>query len=285
MKKFSYQRLVAIIDTIKQSPKPFRNLFAQFLSKTGLCRFYTIKMRGYNILFNQSSLSVRFYTNPAERDEDENFLKQLLKPGDVYVDVGANIGTLSLCASITVTNTGKVIAIEPHPKTFGYLKDNIALNGFTNLQAFNYAVGKEDGVLLFSSINSDDQNKVMISGEDAIKVAVKKLDSLLQNETHITLLKIDVEGFEKFVIEGAIEVLKRTDMVYYESCDQFYEGYGYNSGDLIALLQAQGFTVYRISSNAITALDASWRSVGLENLLALKNADLFKKKTGILVQS
>ena len=284
MIKRIYNKITIFLQVVKESKKSGRFFWAQVLAKTGLCNFFIIKMNGYKLHFAPSSLSITLFSNPEDRDQDEEFLKRLLREGDVYVDVGANIGTLSFCAAQLVGETGKVIAIEAHPKTFSYLSKNVALNAFTNISLLNYAVGNKDGMLTFSDINSDDQNKVVTGLVRGIAVPVKKLDVLLQHQSNITLLKIDVEGFEKFVVEGASEVLQRTDIVFFESWDQNFLVYRYTAYDLISLFKLKGFEVYSIEMNELIPVSDNHSSIECENLVAIKDNDQFSYKTGIYLQ-
>jgi len=277
----SYRKLLQFLTVVKQSKKPLRFLIAQVLAKTGLCKFFVIKMDGYKLIFNPTALSITLFSNAGDRDHDEDFLKKILKEGDTYVDIGANIGTLVLCASQLVGSKGKVVAIEAHPRTFGYLSQNVALNGFTNIKLLNYAVGDKDGMLSFSDSNTDDQNKVIGSNGSGIIIPVKKLDALLKQERHITLLKIDVEGFEKFVVGGATEMLKRTDVVLFESWDQHFLNYGYTVGELIDLFEDTGFKVFNIKNDKLYNISRLYNSVKCENLLAIRNMAQFSSKTAI----
>ena len=148
-------RIKAFIQVLKESRHPVKMLLAQILAKTGLNRFFKIQMNGYKIRFSKSALAITFFANSAERHDDEDFLKRVLKPGEVYADVGANIGTLVLSASTLVGSNGKVIGIEPHPATFKYLQANVDLNGFKNISIINAAVGNKKGRVSFSNINSE----------------------------------------------------------------------------------------------------------------------------------
>lgn len=284
MIKRVYNKLAVFAKVVMESKKPGKYFFAQVLAKTGLCKFFVIKMNGYKLRFTPSALSITLFSNPGDREHDETFFRHLLKLGDVYVDVGANIGTLVLCAAQLVGNNGKVIAIEAHPKTFGYLTENIALNSFLNINLINYAVGDKEGELTFSDINSDDQNKVITGLTGGITVPVKKLDVLLRQEKNISLLKIDVEGFEKFVVDGASEVLKKTDMVFFESWDQNFLNYGYTTGDLIDLFEQKEFKVFSIANDKLSMISKTHNSVICENLLAIKDIAQFSFKTGIKPQ-
>jgi hypothetical protein len=79
--------------------------------------------------------------------EISHLVGQILKPGDVFVDIGANVGYDSLLGSSLVGPLGRVIAIEASPTTFAELKKNIALNKSTNIRAVNVAVSDREGTL------------------------------------------------------------------------------------------------------------------------------------------
>ena len=268
-------KIKAFIDVLRESNNPFKMIVGQILVKSGLNRFLTISMNGYKINFSRSALAVTFFADSNDRHEDELVLKRLLKQGGVYVDIGANIGTLVLAASTFVGNSGKVIAVEAHPATFGYLKENVELNKFSNIELINAAAGNKAGSISFSNINSDDQNKVLIQNENGIKVELDTLDNLLSSETAIDLLKIDVEGYEKFVLEGATSTLNKTKIVFYESWEKHFNGFGYYTSDVINIFRENGFTVYKLEADSLLPLSSTYKSVNCENLLAVKDIQLF----------
>ncbi len=269
------KRLQSFFTVLKESKHPFRIIYGQLLVKTGLHRFFTIPQNGFKIHFSKSALAVTLFAQQDERKEDEEMLQRLLKPGQVYVDVGANIGTLTLAASGMVASNGKVIAIEAHPVTMQYLRDNVALNQFKNIEVIHTAAGNQQGELVFSSINSDDQNKVLLNKSGGVTVQVNTLDHVLASTSTIDLLKIDVEGYEKMVLEGATETLRKTTVLLYESWEKHFEGYGYQTQDVIRLLQTAGFTVGKAAGDRFELLSDHYSSLRCENLLAVKNKEAF----------
>ena len=137
---------------------------------------------------------------------DMSFCLHILRQDDLFVDVGANIGSYTVLASKVVG--AKSIAFEPVPQTFSHLQKNVNINEINSLvDCFCCAVGKEDGSVKFSS-DSDTMNKVVDESYlgKSIEVPVKSLDNLL-NSLKPTVIKIDVEGFEPEVIQGAINTL------------------------------------------------------------------------------
>ncbi|MBD2187092.1 FkbM family methyltransferase [Pseudanabaena mucicola] len=143
---------------------------------------------------------------------DMAFCLHLLRPDDLFVDVGANIGSYTIIASKVVRANS--LALEPVPETFKRLQRNINLNDIASLvDARCCAAGLTHGSLMFSD-SLDTMNKVVnkeYSGS-SIEVPVKSLDSMLDN-LQPTLIKIDVEGFEPTVIAGAVKTLLRDSLL------------------------------------------------------------------------
>jgi FkbM family methyltransferase len=177
----------------------------------------------------------------GDRAADHEFFDRFIRPGDTVVDVGANVGALTVQASSLVGSTGQVISIEAHPRTFRYLMGNLRLNRCSNVTALNVAAGAAPGTVTFSDLKQDDVNRVADGG---VTVPVDTLDRQLSG-IDVSLLKIDVEGYEKFVLEGATETLRATSCVFFEAWDPQFAQYGYGTVDVVRLLTAAGFEVMR----------------------------------------
>jgi FkbM family methyltransferase len=141
--------------------------------------------------------------------EDMAFLLHLLRPGDLFGDIGANVGAYTILASVIVK--AKSVSLEPIPSTYKSLVSNIRINKAGNIVAtYNNGVGATKGSLKFTK-SFDTVNHVIAqkdySGEDSIEVPVVTLDHLFLEHLP-TLLKIDVEGFELNVLKGGENVLK-----------------------------------------------------------------------------
>lgn len=145
--------------------------------------------------------------------EDMAFTVHLLRPGDLFVDVGANIGAYSILAS--GVSRARSIALEPVPSTFRQLLLNLAVNGLSELvEARQLAVGDTRGSTRFTA-SLDTINHVVAQGErnrSAIVVQIEPLDSVLAGRAP-TVLKIDVEGFEGQVLAGARETLRNAALL------------------------------------------------------------------------
>lgn len=237
----------------------FKFFVSRALWATKLSSLFTFETASrYKLRFYPSSASATMWCNPHFYEKEEKILAEHLRPGDVFVDVGANIGTLTLPASLIVGDKGHVFSFEAHPKTAEYLRGNVALNRRANITVIHAAVGDHKGSVCFSSSRSDDQNRVVETG---VSVPLETLDSVLP-DVDVRLLKIDTEGFELFVLRGAERVLQRTDAIYIESCESHFAKYGYSTRDLLAFMAAHGFE---------TGLPPDYKSQTCENLLALRH--------------
>ena len=138
--------------------------------------------------------------------QDMSFLLHALQPTEVFVDVGANIGAYTILASKVLK--AKSISFEPLPETVERLKDQIHINRIQNMvEIKNMGVGDKIGPLFFTNTN-DTINKVSVIGEakNTTRVDVVTLDGQLNTDVQY-FLKIDVEGFEYNVLEGASRLL------------------------------------------------------------------------------
>ena len=252
---------------LRCQPRPLRFLASRLLWHTGLCSFLTIRCDSYRLRFYPTAYSATLWLNPGERLCDETVLRSLLREGDSVIDVGANIGTLTLAASKIVGASGTVYSIEGHPRTHNYLVGNLRFNKASNVKAFNVACGRETGTVRLSNKVSDDQNAVSAEG---VSVPVCKLDDLMINTDtqEIALLKIDVEGYEKFVLEGSLRLLSRVKFIYFESYEQHFAAFGYELCDIIDVLEQFRFEIYRLNGNKVSR---DYRSVVCENLLASRS--------------
>lgn len=258
-----------VIQKLKSHPHPVRFVLSRLLAKTGLCSAFTIQMDGFRLRFHPAAVPMTLWCNPESLAEDTTFLRAFLRHGDTYVDVGANVGQLTLQAAACIQNPQNIIAIEAHPVTYAYLTENLALNGLQGVKAIHCAVGASEGNVKFTSKHSDDQNEISAQGD--VEVPLKPLDMLV-NFPEITLLKIDVEGFELFVLQGAADILSRTQTIYFEAWDELFAKHGYSFSDVSALLKASGFSFFSLRDKTLTPF-LSATSPDFTNLLAIRSVD------------
>ena len=145
--------------------------------------------------------------------EDMVFLMHALKKDYLFIDVGANIGAYTLIASSIVG--AKTIAYEAYKPTFKKLFNQIKLNNLENLVALkNRGVGNKNKILSFTT-NKQDMNSVAILGKDfeVVDVEFCKLDDDLTFDNENIIVKIDVEGYEMNVIEGAQKMFSSPNVI------------------------------------------------------------------------
>ena len=144
---------------------------------------------------------------------DMSFVLHFLRAGDLFVDVGANVGSYTLLASGVVGC--RTVAFEPDPLAAAALERNIALNRIAERVEMRIAaVGERDGLTRFS-VGLDTENHIVtrtdMPGRD---VSIQTLDKTLFNRGFIpTLIKVDVEGFEVDVLQGARAVLAAPELM------------------------------------------------------------------------
>ena len=152
------------------------------------------------------------YTGLHEFD-DCGFLLHLLRAGDLFVDIGANVGVYTVLAAGAIGATA--VAIEPVPATFAKLRLNLRTNGLDGkARAHNIGLGSSPSTLRFT-IDQDTMNHV-ITDENwtgpSVQVPVQTLDALLDGQSP-SLIKIDVEGWESEVLAGAEATLRQPSLL------------------------------------------------------------------------
>jgi FkbM family methyltransferase len=166
-------------------------------------------------------------------------------PTDLFVDVGANVGSYTLLACSVRGARG--ICFEPVPQTYQRLLDNLRLNDMTGrVQAFNLGLSDRHGLLRFT-VGENCMNHVVADGEsavDATRVDVVPLDSILESESP-TAMKIDVEGFESAVVRGASKCLQKPSLnsVIME-LNGSGERYGFSEDSILEAMKGHGFSTY-----------------------------------------
>ena len=172
------------------------------------------------------------------------FVLHLLRPGDHFVDVGANVGSYTVLAAGGAR--ARVTAIEPIASSFAHLQRNVALNGLGEcVRCLQVGVSDQPGTLQFST-GLDTVNHVLAPGEDlpAVEVPVGRLDEFLGADAPV-LVKIDVEGHELAVINGALDTLSRPELlaVIMETNGSGLR-YGIPDDALVAAMRSAGFMPY-----------------------------------------
>lgn len=157
-------------------------------------------------------------------------VKALVKHGMVFIDVGANVGYYTLLAAGLVGTKGKVYCFEPESKNYQDLLNNIILNQFENIHPYQVAVSNKDGEaqLFVSNVSSGRHSIAYDRKIKCKKVPVKTvcLDSIF---SWADFIKIDTEGNDMQVIEGAQKLINEETMVMMELYPEGFEAVGYTT--------------------------------------------------------
>jgi len=171
-----------------------------------------------------------------------------LRAGEVAVDVGANLGWYSVLLSRLSEPGAQIFAFEPDPESYRLLTRNLAVNAAGSVAAFNVALGETPGVAELHRYKSCNNGRhTLLSGNTSggvVRVPVDTLgafwDRHALGDRPIRLLKVDVEGFEYFVLRGAGELLRRCGCLLLEYSPESLPVAGLKSQLLLDLLAASG---------------------------------------------
>ncbi len=136
-------------------------------------------------------------------------IMRILRPDDVVLEAGANIGYYSLIESKICR---KVYAVEPHPENFSRLQQHLKMNGADNVEAYNLAFGPADGELHLECSPLSNWHSCLgadPNGKSVITVPGRSIDSFVNERETPTFLRMDIEGFEVEALKGAANTLRR----------------------------------------------------------------------------
>lgn len=185
--------------------------------------------------------------------ETKGLLEILLGPGDVFIDVGANVGYFSAVAAGAVGTSGRVVALEPEPVHYGRLKRLAEINPSYPIDARQMAVSDLRGRMSFYLCDHPGWHSLIADFPQApikevIEVDTLSLDTLLSecglnSADSVRLVKVDVEGAEHLVLRGAAEAIRQqwVQAFYVEVTPSVH------SGELVRLLAKAGYLAFRAS--------------------------------------
>lgn len=192
-------------------------------------------------------------------------MRRFLKPGDVFFDVGANIGYLSAIATGLVGTRGQVHAFEPAPQHFARLRRLAELNPDRTIIANACAAGDADATRTIyiaraagqSTLVSSYKNPAEVVGSEEIRVV--RLDSYIEQARidRIALIKIDVEGYELPVLKGLEKYFRRTGQrppIICEIAPRAYSLLGGTLSELVRYMLDFGYSAFDLA-NGVTPVD------------------------------
>jgi FkbM family methyltransferase len=225
-----------------------------------------------------TGLTLNIYTGLQEF-ADMGYLLHVLRPSDHFADIGANLGSYTVLAGAVVGASG--VAVEPVPHTFARLVDNIRLNDISRLiTPLNIGLADTAGTMTFTR-DLDTVNHVVAPGETSgstIDVNVMPLDMAI-GSTVPNVIKIDVEGYEMRVIEGATQTFGNESL---HSVIMELNGsgnrYGVDDSIILRRMLDFGFNTYRYDplTRDLRSLQGEKEKSG--NTLFVRNEMLVKER-------
>jgi FkbM family methyltransferase len=197
------------------------------------------------------SRSLSLYGEWAKDELD--FLREFIAPGAHVLDIGAYIGTHSIAFAQFAGHQGKVYAFEPRAEIFKLLSDNISTNQCVNVVAFNMGVSDQVGQALLEPLDLDAPANFggnELAGpaagtSDGYQAVITTLDSM--NIAQVDFIKIDVEGMEQRVLDGALQTITNLKPTIFCECNSVESGAG-----VLGFANKVGYTVFGFLSDAFS---------------------------------
>lgn len=205
------------------------------------------------------------------------YIKNQLYEGEVFVDIGANVGAYSLVASRLVGKSGKVIAFEPASKTFLRHTKNIIMNGLTNIILERKAVldkNTQIDIYISTRHNMGMSSIFHHASESGVteKVETISLDEYAEkkNISKISLVKIDIEGSEMLALRGMRKIIEQfRPRILIELKEETLSGSDYQVNDIIEFLIHAGYEKFIIDEQGNVSNDLKQQPGNYHNYLFL----------------
>jgi FkbM family methyltransferase len=212
----------------------------------------------------QAWLLFRGYYEPVVA----RFIRASVRPGMDVIDVGAHVGYITLLLSTLVDGTDVVHAFEPELRNRNHLLRHVRLNGLKNVNVRSEALSDRSGVVAFypsRELNNMGLGSLRPQGSGPrapVECETMRLDDYVRSVCpergqRIGLIKIDVEGAEWLVLQGAEEVLATKPTLVLEFVEALAASFGYSSRDLLGWLQGKGYKCFQLAENGMTELQSS----------------------------
>lgn len=223
IKHVNYVKKYQLISKIWDSSIIGKGTLSRFLSKQLIPKakgeLISKTIYGFDLLINpaiDNGVENSLYYFGTYEKGTLDFIKKNLSEGEVFFDIGANIGLMSIFSSYCVGKTGKVYAFEANPETAKLLQYNIELNKINNITIIDKAAGNATGkIKIYNNwaVNRGGATLIKPKQEtDSFEVDLIKIDAITEYDSmNIGMIKIDVEGFEMDVLRGLEKILQKSN--------------------------------------------------------------------------
>ena len=203
--------------------------------------------RRFKVVCDSPFSSTVIYNALPDWDE-MNFLLRFLRPSDGFIDIGANVGFYTVLAS-TIVNQGPLLAFEANPRNAEVLRDQVELNSLENAEVFCTALGNSAGEISFID-SGRETGSIAEGGASAgklITVPCARLDDCLDKRAlpDCVVAKMDVEGCEALVLEGARKVMEngRITIWLFELNNVALHEHGNSAESLLQMFSQYGYSI------------------------------------------
>lgn len=189
----------------------------------------------------------------------EKFFKRIVNKNDYILDIGANVGYLSMIFATLTGNKGIVVSFEPEPNNFQTLTENKKLNGFSQIITEQLGVSDSNGTFkLFLSNDANNGKHSLIFDDNRVTSKYMEINTIIIDEylknnniNRIDIVKIDVEGFEKKVLNGMRNTLQEhKPVLFIELIDLIQQSTNESSISIINMLNDEfGYIHYKLLKN------------------------------------
>ncbi|MEO6154736.1 MAG: FkbM family methyltransferase [Thermomonas sp.] len=234
-------------------------LFSYLFQRWILHRTFLLARVGeLNLVFKVKTQDVvgrHIYKYHAHEPELSAWLVKNLEPieGDVFLDIGANIGWYSLIFGRLAKTDSLIFAFEPDPLNSRLLRQNIELNGVRSVEVIEAAVAQSTGTSMLYQYNKNNLGRhsmLATEGQPSVEVETIGLDEFWEKrqlgERSVRVLKIDVEGYEYFALSSGKAVLQKCLLVLCEYSPDVMRAHGIPPGALVDLLIESGLKPWRL---------------------------------------
>jgi FkbM family methyltransferase len=239
--------------------KPMRRLY-DFVY--GFLKPRRVKVQGHLMWLDEKD-ALELATNEIYEPVETALIKKALLPGDVFIDIGANIGYYTLLAARLVGPHGRVVAFEPDPSNFRLLGKNIFQNGYSNVIPVNLAVSdRSRNAHLFRSRTNPGDHRIYDSGDrrESIPIRTVSLDDYFKKlDKRVHFIKMDIQGAEAKAFQGMKGLVRanRHLGLVAEFCGKNIKNCGSDPKRFLSALKSMGFKVFEISEKDRTVKPAT----------------------------
>lgn len=253
-----------IVELPPPSEKP-NSLIGQYLGD-GVCLTKLWTRHLFKVSTNDSIVTPHILNLGFIEPQNTTLLTSMTRPGDVFVDIGANVGYFSVLGAWRSWPGGEVWSFEPLPRLYSLLYDNLAINGYAGIARQNRAaLSDRSGITELRIFEGYEATSTIREVAPAflqeterqtgrlsrtIEVNTLRLDDVMRDVPEVHVMKIDAEGHEPAIIRGGVEVLKRSRnvkivMEFVPTIMGVQESLNH-----LRLLRGLGFSIFRIEPDA-----------------------------------